>query len=119
MESPSSLHSVLQWACRDQTLADRYRRVLDVEGVQSIEDLSELTLDDMKEAGIKEVHAKKLERKCKKTKIKIAVGTKENVVGIIQVGIFHGSCRQGWGFYRMVWDSEERLIIVVCRCLVG
>ena len=86
MEPPSSLKPVLQWACRDQTLAERYHRVLNVEGVQSIEDLSELTLEDMKEVGIKEAHAKKLERKCKKIRVKISVGAKENVVGIIQVG---------------------------------
>lgn len=81
-----SLKPVLEWACRDSTISARYQRILDVEGVQSIEDLSELTLEDMKEMGIKEVHAKKLERKCKKLKIKIAVGSAQNVVGIIQVG---------------------------------
>lgn len=92
MGSPLSLKAVLQWACRDATVATRYERIFHVEGVQDIEDLSELTAEDMKEMGVKETHARKLERKCKKMKMKIAVGTRQNVVGIIQVG--GGACRR-------------------------
>ena len=55
------------------------------ENIDTIEDVAELTVDDLKDMGIAAIQAKKIVKMCEQVKLKIALDNRDNAVGFVRV----------------------------------
>eukprot|EP00118_Oscarella_pearsei_P029190 m.3883 g.3883 ORF g.3883 m.3883 type:complete len:443 (+) comp9914_c0_seq1:130-1458(+) len=83
MEDREQLQSVIKSICKGAAI--KISKILADEGIDAIEDLADLTSEDLKIMGIATVHAKTIVKKCKQIKLKIAVGIRDNVIGFVRV----------------------------------
>ncbi|XP_065838593.1 uncharacterized protein [Oscarella lobularis] len=59
--------------------------ILAEENIDTIEDVAELTVEDLKEMGIAAIQAKKIVKMCEQFKLKIALDNRDNAVGFVRV----------------------------------